>query len=160
MNNLRKIVTIAIVAVTITLVGGDAARANEKISNIGENELMDACIKSQPAGVGGAIKAFRSERSAICFADVQITESGDTAYQAQSQASLSAKQRGISGSVNTFLESGGSNRYVAVIAQRSWSKSLTEYCRESHGNYVLHWLTNGRIFVAEGGFACHKGGRF
>jgi hypothetical protein len=161
MKGSTKVFMAAISIPTLLLLGAGAARANEKISNLGDNEIMAACVGSQPQGVDSTSRAIRTERQAICFANVKIEERGTSQVAAIANAEATAKRLGVGGSISTMLEAGASKSYISIIAERSWTKSLTDYCRESVTKYYgWHWLTNGRIFVAEGGFACHKGSRF
>ena len=161
MKGSTKFLITAIAIPALLLFGANAAKANEKISNLGDGDIMAACVGSQPQGVGSTSRAIRTEQQAICFANVKIEERGNSNATATAKAKASARRLGFSGSVRTTLEAGTSNSYISIISEKSWTKSLTDYCRESNTrNYGWHWVTNGRIFVAEGGFACHKGGRF
>ena len=153
----QKIKIITVISLLSLLGLAAPAFANRKVSDLGDNAILAVCIQKQPEGVGSTDRAIRTDRTAVCYADVQIEERGNTSASARAAAQASARRMGVRGSIQTNLEAGRSNSYVSIIARRSWTASLNTYCQDtvSNGNYWWYRANKGRIFVAEGGFACH-----
>jgi hypothetical protein len=145
---------IAAVDGTMTLISPAEAGElkNIKISDITDNDLSNYCKGKLPQTVSEVIFT-RGTRSVGCQATVHETASDSAAASAQAQAS--AERAGFRGDL--AVQANGNSTFTATISSRQDSYRLTDYCREVVDRSWFNPFTGeGRVFVADGGYSCHK----
>jgi acylphosphatase len=91
------------------------------------------------------------------YCQARISARASTRSQATAQAQAQARRSGLSGNVNVRAD--GRQSWVATFTSFQNSYHLSKWCQMKHAPnlYLFNPFTGeGRIFVAEGGNACHK----
>jgi hypothetical protein len=127
---------------------------NVKLSNIDAAQRLAYCAKYINLSKD-KIQAKPADTHVYCQA--RISARASTKSQATAEAEAEAKRAGLSGRVGVRAD--GSQSWVATFTSVQNSYHLSEWCQKKHApnRYWFNPFTGeGRIFVAEGGNACHK----
>jgi hypothetical protein len=137
---------------TLILPAEAAGLKNIKISDITDNDLSNYCKNKLPK-TAGEVKFTRGSRNVGCQAIVRETARSSAAASARAQ--VSAKKAGINGTL--AVRASANNTFTATVTSRQSSYRLTDYCREEVDRSLFNPFTGeGRVFVADGGYSCHK----
>jgi hypothetical protein len=145
-------ISVAIIAALPQAPAQAGGLRNEKISDITNDDLLNYCRGKLPRTTG-EVSFIRGSRNVSCQAGVQETAS--TAASASSRARVTARRRGVNGKLSIKTNVNGT--FTANITSRQASYRLTDYCREVVDRSWFNPFTGeGRVFVADGGYSCHK----
>jgi hypothetical protein len=141
-----------LMSLTMTLPALSEGFTNIKIADISDEDLQNYC-EGQLGSTSGDVTMRRGQTTVGCRARVQETAS--TKSEAAAAARASAQRAGIGGQLS--ISGNGSVGFTAVITSSYRRFNLDKFCRETvDGSWFNPITKEGRVFVAEGGRACHK----
>lgn len=131
-----------------------AGLVNVKLGDLGQSD-WDAYCASKINASNGQIVATLADTHVRC--QVAISASGSSRSEAEANASLSARNGGLGGSITASGQSG--SQWQATFTSQQNSYHLNDWCRNKYSPnfYVANPFNGeGRIFVGDGGHACYK----
>ena len=133
-----------------------AHAGNVWLSKIDDEGLKSACIKALPGGTGiGDISFKRADTNVNCR--IKIDAKGTSKVNAEANLKTSMRRIGAGVGVESTFQTSGSG--TSRSTDYHYSPHLSKYCQQKHapnGYFFNPFNGVGRIFVAEGGNACHK----
>jgi hypothetical protein len=162
----RSVVAVSIAISTIIMVvqPSFAGSRNEKIANITQRDLNSYCRNKFKMTYGRVIATDWGERYFSCIGRVKQTYRAQASFDRARSGGLDIgakiQKLGIAANVNGEATEGVNGSVVWIVQYENTGVSLTNYCRDlkSYGRGHIFNPVNdhGRIFVAEGGRACHQ----
>ena len=145
-------------AIGVAAYATPARAGNERISDFGSQDVETACLKAKGNSVLsiGAVQYNWGQTSATCWISVEVTASSES--QAIANFNAAVQRVGLNGSVSGTYQQ--NNQWKATGKTETWgSQHFNQRCQEmkAPNGYWLMRASGWRIFIAEGGHACHKG---
>jgi hypothetical protein len=162
----RSVIAVSIAISTITMVvqPSFAGSQNVEIARITQKDLNSYCRNKFKMTYGRVEATDWGERYFSCIGRVQQTYKGQASFDRATGGGLDIgakiQKLGIAANVHGKVKQGVNGSVVWIVQYENIGVSLTNYCRDLKSYYRGHIFNpindHGRIFVAEGGQACHQ----